>query len=53
MRKTIISLSCLLLAGMLYAQEPVRIECRTGEGIGKNIHLWRVEKGEEKSMVNA
>ena len=53
MRKTIISLSCLLLAGMIYAQEPVRIECRTGEGIGKNIHLWRVEKGEEKNMVNA
>lgn len=46
-------MSCLLLAGMLYAQEPVRIECRTGEGIGKNIHLWRVEKGEEKNMVNA
>lgn len=53
MKKTIILLSCLLLAGMLYAQEPVRIECRTGEGIGKNIHLWRVEKGEEKNMVNA
>ncbi|HIX02628.1 MAG TPA: redoxin domain-containing protein [Candidatus Odoribacter faecigallinarum] len=51
--KSIITTSCLLLAGMIYAQEPVRIECKTGEGIGKNIHLWRVEKGEEKSMVNA
>lgn len=51
--KSIITTSCLLLAGMIYAQEPVRIECKTGEGIGKNIHLWRVEKGEEKNMVNA
>ena len=53
MKKTLISLACLLSAGMLFAQKPVTVVCETGEGIGKSLHLWRVEKGEQKSMAIA
>lgn len=39
---------CLLFAGVLRAQEPVTIECRIGEGIGKTIQLFGVENGQKK-----
>ena len=52
-KKTLISLACLLSAGMLFAQKPATVTCQTGEGIGKSLHLWRVEKGEQKSMAIA
>ena len=53
MKKTLLTLACLLTAGMLFAQEPATVTCQTGEGIGKTLHLWRVEKGEQKKMADA
>lgn len=53
MKRTLLSLACLLAAGMLFAQKPATITCRTGEGIGKTLHLWRVEKGEQHKMATA
>ena len=53
MKKTLLTFACLLTAGMLFAQKPATITCRTGEGIGKTLHLWRVEKGEQHKMADA
>ena len=44
---------CLLFAGVLRAQEPVTIECRIGEGIGKTIQLFGVENGQKKILASA
>ena len=48
-------LGCLLmtLCGFLSAQSPATIECRTGEGIGEKLHLFRVLNGVKVSIAEA
>lgn len=43
----------LLVAGVLQAQQPVTVECRTGEGIGNKLHLFQVINGTKVSIADA
>lgn len=44
---------CLLFTGVVHAQKPVTVECRIGEGIGKNIQLSGVDHGQKKVLASA
>lgn len=43
----------LLWAGVLRAQKMVTIECRVGEGVGKNMQLFGVDNGQKKLLASA
>lgn len=51
--KIVIITLCLLLTGIMYAQKPVSITCRTGEGVASILRVWKVENGQKKSMAEA
>lgn len=51
--KCICVIASLFLTGLLYAQEPVSIECRTGKGLGTKLQLFRVERGNKVVMATA
>ena len=44
--KIVIITLCLLLTGIMYAQKPVSITCRTGEGVASILRVWKVENGQ-------
>ena len=48
-----ILLTGLLIAGLSQAQQPASVECRTGKGIGREIHLFRVDDGKKVSIAQA
>lgn len=48
-----ILLTGLLIAGLSQAQQPASVECRTGKGIGREIHLFRVDDGKKVSIARA
>lgn len=53
MRKYTMLLLGLLALGVLQAQEPVTVECRTGTGLGKEWRLFKVVNGTKEPMANA
>ena len=53
MKVKFVLIICLLWAGVLRAQKTVTIECRVGEGVGKNIQLFGVDNGQKKLLASA
>ena len=53
MKVKFVLIICLLWAGVLRAQKMVTIECRVGEGVGKNIQLFGVDNGQKKLLASA
>lgn len=51
MKVKFVLIICLLWAGVLRAQKTVTIECRVGEGVGKNIQLFGVDNGQKKLLL--
>lgn len=51
--KYMMLLCCLLTVGLLQAQSPVTVECRTGEGIGEKLHLFKVVNGTKVAIADA
>lgn len=51
--KYVFIIASLFWAGLLYAQQPVTVECRTGEGMGEKLQLYRVERGNKVKMADA
>lgn len=50
MMKYVMLLCCLLTVSFLQAQSPATVECRTGEGIGEKLHLFKVVNGTKVSL---
>ncbi|MCM1032063.1 MAG: TlpA family protein disulfide reductase [Oscillibacter sp.] len=46
-------LCSLLTVVLLQAQNPATVECRTGEGIGEKMHLFKVVNGTKMSIADA
>ncbi len=53
MMKYVMLLCCLLTVSFLQAQSPATVECRTGEGIGEKLHLFKVVNGTKVSIADA
>lgn len=51
--KYVMLLLGLLTIGVLKAQNPVTVECRTGEGVGEKLHLFQVVNGTKVSIADA
>lgn len=53
MKRLMLIAVCLLFAGILYAQKPVRVTCQTGKGIAPPLCLWKVQAGEMRLVAEA
>lgn len=53
MKRIIFMLAMSVVAGWSIAQRPVTVECRTGDGVGSTIHIFRVENGQKVAIADA